>query len=157
MPGPVGDVALVPRLSSRNGITHSCGAAQREDRPIFCLLSHRGSGDRSIHSCLYTYYLAGLVVDIPLSTSQFTTMSLEGALVKFVAKEDQKIYFASFELYSANLLPEKNLAPKPPVEGTVLQGYNSLEDLLAKRSSEPVTVQRVRVICLPRYAIADTS
>ena len=68
MPGPVGDVALVPRLSSRNGITHSCGAAQREDRRIFCLLSHRRSGERSIHTCLYTNHLSGLVVDISIST-----------------------------------------------------------------------------------------
>ena len=78
-------------------------------------------------------------------------MSLEGAIVKFVAKEDQKIYFASFELQ------EKNLAPKPPAIGTVLQSYDSLEDLLAEGSSRPVTVQRVRTICLPRYAPANTS
>ena len=84
-------------------------------------------------------------------------MSLEGAIVKFVAKEDQKIYFASFELHLASLLTEKNLAPKPPAIGTVLQGYISLEDLLAKGSSRPVTVQRVRTICLRRYAPANTS
>ena len=83
-------------------------------------------------------------------------MSLEGALVTFVAKEDQKIYFASFELHFANLLTEKNLAPKPPAVGTVLQGYSSLEDLLAKGSSRPVTVQRVRTTRFPRYAIANT-
>lgn len=84
-------------------------------------------------------------------------MSLERALVKFVAKEDQKIYFASFELHLTNLLTEKNLAPKPPAIGTVLQGYSSLEDLLVKGSSKPVTVQRVRTICVPRSAPANTS
>lgn len=84
-------------------------------------------------------------------------MSLEGALVKFVAKEDQKIYFASFELYSASLSTEKNLAPKPPAIGTVLQGYSTFEDLFAKGSSKPVTVQRVRTICVSRYAPANTS
>lgn len=84
-------------------------------------------------------------------------MSLEGALVKFVAKEDQKIYFASFELYFASLLTEKDLAPKPPAIGTVLQGYSSLEDLLIQGSSNAVTVQRVRTLCLSRSASANTS
>lgn len=53
-------------------------------------------------------------------------MSLEGALVKFVAKEDEKIYFASFELHLASLLTEKNLAPKPPTIGTVLQAESHI-------------------------------
>ena len=82
-------------------------------------------------------------------------MSLEGTLVKFVAKEDEKIYFASFELHLASLLTEKNLAPKPPTIGTVLQANSSLEDLLAKGSSQPVTVQRVRTTCLLRFTVAN--
>lgn len=68
-------------------------------------------------------------------------MPLEGALVRFLAKEDQKPYFA--------ILPiEKTSVPEPPAAGITLQGYSSLDNLEAKSFTKSVTVERVRVINL---------
>jgi hypothetical protein len=73
-------------------------------------------------------------------------MSLQGALIKFVAKEDQKAYFAS-------LSAESNSIPMLPTTGTIAQGFNSLENFIEKRSAKQVTVERVRTIDLRCYAI----
>lgn len=69
-------------------------------------------------------------------------MSLQGALIKFIAREDQKAYFVS-------LSTENNLMPALPAAGTTAQGFHSLEDLIEKkRSAKQVTVERVRTIDL---------
>lgn len=82
-------------------------------------------------------------------------MSFEGAFVKFVAKEDQKTYFANLEPHFASLLTEKRWVPKAPAVGTILQGHSSSEDLLAKGSTKSVTVERVRTSGLPKNFITN--
>lgn len=84
-------------------------------------------------------------------------MSLDGAFVKFVAKEDQQTYFANLEPYFANLLTEKSWVPKAPAVGTVLQGYSSSEDLLANGSTKSVTIERVRTSGRPKYDVTNYS
>jgi hypothetical protein len=73
-------------------------------------------------------------------------MSLQGALIKFVAKDDQKTYFASIPA-------ESNSTPTQPTLGTIAQGFNSLEDLIENRSAAKVTVERVRTSNLRCYAV----
>jgi hypothetical protein len=75
-------------------------------------------------------------------------MSLEGALIKFIAREDRQSYFAS-------LSTERGSVPKLPTVGSISQAYISLEDLLEKRSVRHVTVERVRTTDFRCYAMAN--
>jgi len=74
-------------------------------------------------------------------------MFLEGALIKFIAREDRQSYFASLSTDNGSI-------PKLPTVGSISQGFISLEDLLENRSVKHVTVERVRTPDVRCYTMA---